>query len=193
MTKVNVLLYPNFTALDVFGPVEALGNIDIYELHYISLNGGIVSNNQNIRIETESISASDKNGILLVPGGYGSRTLVEDKKFLAALAKAVETAEYVLCVCTGSALVAKTGALDGLNATTNKTAFDWVKSCGRNVKWNREARWVVDGKFYTSAGVSAGTDMALGFISDIFGEPQAETICRRMEYHRNKCAEKDIF
>lgn len=81
-----------------------------------------------------------------------------------------------MSVCTGSALLAKTGMLDGKDATTNKRAYNWVIQQNSNIKWIKEARWVQDGNIYTSSGVSAGIDMALGFVADNFGIEKAEEI-----------------
>ncbi|MFR7418427.1 DJ-1/PfpI family protein [uncultured Megasphaera sp.] len=190
MKNVYVVLYEDFTALDAFGPVEVLGSIEEFQLHFVSLEGGVITNKQAVRIETEPMAAMEKGGILLIPGGWGSRAEVNHEAFIKALGRAVDEAEYVLCVCTGSALVAKTGALDGLRATSNKRAFAWVESCRPEVTWEKPPRWVRDGKFYTSAGVSAGIDMALGFIRDRYGEERALEICTRMEYRWNRNADE---
>ena len=72
-----------------------------------------------------------------------------------------DASALVTTVCTGSALLARTGRLDGIAATSNKAAFAWVMEQGPKVDWKPEARWVEDGKFMTSSGVSAGMDMAL--------------------------------
>lgn len=181
-TEVAFVLYENFTALDVFGPVEVLGSIDQYRLHYVSLAGGLVRNRQGIRIDTDPLSSVRENCLLVVPGGFGSRAAIEDQGFLAALSEKIRIARFVLCICTGSALVAKTGALDGKLASTNQKAFDWVVMQRPEVKWQRGARTSVDGKFFTSAGVSAGIDMALQFVKTQFGEARAEEIRTRMEY-----------
>lgn len=193
MIHIYVVLYNDFTALDVFGPVEVLSHIDEFKIHFVSLNGGIVENHQSVRIETEPMNIIKNNGILLVPGGSGSRKMIHDYNFMDTLSNVAKGANYILCVCTGSALIAKTGVLDGKMATSNKMAFDWVIAQRPEVNWNREARWTVDGKYYTSAGVSAGTDMALGFIKDCYGEKRALEICRKMEYHWNSAAEHDTF
>lgn len=182
MTPLHVVLYPDFTALDVFGPVEVLSRLPDADIHYVSLSGGIVTNHQSIRIETGPFSAMRPGGWLLIPGGWGSRTVIDDDGFLRTLREAMEQAARVLCVCTVSALAASTGLLDGRHAATNHAAFDWVQSRAPAVHWDRAARWTADGKFYTSAGVSAGIDMALGFVRDHFGKDAADAICRRMEY-----------
>lgn len=193
MKNIYVVLYPNFTALDAFGPVQVFGYIDEYAISYVSLHGGIVRNAQGIRIITQPMSEIEQGGILLIPGGFGSREMIKDPVFIQAIREAAQKSEYTLCVCTGSALAAEAGLLDGKQATTNKTAFAWVADNHIHVKWNREARWVADGNIYTSAGVSAGTDMALGFVRDRFGTEFAEKICRKMEYHWNADPEHDTF
>lgn len=193
MKNVYVVLYPNFTALDVFGPVQVLGCVGEYEISYVSLNGGVIHNDQGIQIITEPMSAIEQGGITLVPGGLGSRAIIKDRVFVQQLKEAILKSEFTLCVCTGSALAAETGLLDGKRATTNKTAFAWVADNHVNVDWKREARWVADGNIYTSAGVSAGTDMALDFVRDQFGTDLAERICRMMEYHWNTDSEHDSF
>ncbi len=193
MKHVYVILYEDFTALDVFGPVEVLSNLEDHDITFVSLNGGIIRNKQGIRIETEPVSKMDKAGILLIPGGFGNRRIIKDPVFIKALGDAVNSSDYTLCVCTGSALAAETGALDGGRATSNKIAFDWVADNHPGVEWDREARWVKNGRIYTSAGVSAGIDMALGFVRDLYGAEKAEEICRRMEYHWNSDADHDSF
>ncbi len=187
--NVNVVLYDNFTALDVFGPVEVLSRLDGYRIHYYSLSGGIIGNEQSVRIDTEPMECIEPEGIFLIPGGFGSRIMAGDGDFISVLKKNAIASRYVLCVCTGSALLACTGLLDGKRATSNKTSFEWVKSCGGQVQGVREARWIVDDKYYTSAGVSAGMDMALGFVRDMFGDERARAICQRMEYHWNEDAD----
>ena len=178
---ISVVLFEGFTPLDFTGPVEALQRIPEYSVRYFSLCGGPVGNGKGLAIETLPLAGA-RPGILLVPGGFGTRRLVNDSAFVSALRKAAEESVYCLTVCTGSALLAKTGLLDGMRATSNKRAFDWVVSVNPSVLWQRHARWVSDGKFYSSSGVSAGIDMALGFISDRFGEEKARELQEKMQY-----------
>lgn len=191
--NINILLFDKFETLDIFGPIEILARVDEYEIHYYSQNGGIITNAQNAQIITEPYSSADKNGILVIPGGRGTRIFVNDESFLKMLKCAVEESTYCLSICTGSALLGKCGALNGKMATSNKKALEWVKSEGRQVKWVDKARWVVDGKFYTSSGVSAGIDMALGFVSDRFGKDAAHKIASDVEYIWNDNSSNDIF
>ena len=90
-------------------------------------------------------------------------------------------------------MLAKTGLLDYKKATTNKIAFDWVITNGTNVNWVEKARWVVDGKFYTSSGVSAGMDMTLDFLKDIHGLSIARRVASEIEYEWTEDSENDSF
>lgn len=190
---VNVLLFDDFETLDAFGPVEILGCVADYHLRYVSKSGGLISSKQGFKIETEKIASEDLSGILLIPGGSGTRTLVNDELFIEFLRKLVLNSQYCLTVCTGSALLAKTGLLDTKKATSNKKAFAWVKSVNNDVKWVEKARWVVDGNYYTSSGVSAGMDMVLGFIRDQLGVKTAMQISDYIEYIWNDDPDFDPF
>jgi transcriptional regulator GlxA family with amidase domain len=118
---------------------------------------------------------------------------VGDEEFLAELRSLVDCSKFVLSVCTGSALLAKAGSLTGRKATSNKLAFDWVVSQDPAVDWVRSARWVADGKFYTSSGVSAGIDMSLGFVRDHVGFETARKLATAMEFRWTEHAEDDPF
>jgi putative intracellular protease/amidase len=192
--NVNVILFNRFETLDAFGPVEVLGRLkECYTIEFYSEQGAIVTSAQNVKIETRPLQEIQPGGIVLIPGGQGTRTEIDNKKLIQAIKKISEAAEYVLTVCTGSALLARTGLLKDKDATTNKIAFQWVMEQNKEVHWRKKARWVRDGKFYSSSGVSAGIDMALGFISDQNGEEAAERASREIEYIWNRDRENDPF
>jgi transcriptional regulator GlxA family with amidase domain len=191
--NVNILLFNNFETLDAFGPVEVLGGIEEYTLQYTSITGGRVVSRQGVEVETISVKDITSNDILLVPGGQGTRELVNDEEFISQLKCLADRARYCLTVCTGSALLARTGLLDGRRATSNKRAFNWATSMSEEVQWIGNARWVVDDKYYTSSGVSAGIDMTLGFIADQFGMDRASGIAQRIEYLWNSDRDNDPF
>ena len=190
---INLLLFDRFETLDAFGPVEMLSDMGRNAIVCCSLAGGEVRSSHGFTVHTVPLSETQPEGVLLLPGGMGTRPLVKDETFITGLRTAAEAAEYVLTVCTGSALLAVTGLLDGRRATSNKMALEWVKSCSDKVLWQASARWVADGKFYTASGVSAGMDMALGFLRDRFGEEKARTIARNTEYVWNDRADVDPF
>lgn len=191
--NVNIFLFDDFETLDAFGPIEILGNIDEYKLKYYSLYGGIIQSAQGTSIITEMVERASKDGILVIPGGKGTRSLVKDIQFIQSLKEMTELSSYCLSICTGSALLAKTGLLNNKKATSNKKAFDWVVSVNSDVNWIRSARWIVDGNYYTSSGVSAGIDMTLGFIKDRFGKQKAIDIANHIEYIWNEDSSKDLF
>lgn len=194
MTSFNIVLFNGFETIDAFGPAEVISNLpNEYELGYYSLDGNVVENKQKIKVHTQPFSDMDTSGILLIPGGFGTRALVNDGNYIEQLKILSKKASYVLTVCTGSALLAKTGLLNGLKATSNKMAFEWVCTNSTDVNWIKKARWVKDGKFYTSSGVSAGIDMVLGFICDMHGFNTSQKLCEGMEYVWNPNADIDPF
>ncbi|EKQ53609.1 MULTISPECIES: DJ-1/PfpI family protein [unclassified Clostridium] len=193
--RVDILLFDKFETLDVFGPVEVFGRLpDIFKLNFISFNGGIVKSSQNVRVDT-NLYTNENNieKILFVPGGSGTREKVNEVIFTEFIRNMASESKYILSVCTGSALLAKAGILNGKRATSNKKAFKWVVEQGENVNWIKEARWINDDKIYTSSGVSAGIDMALGFIGDLFGKEKAMEISKSIEYIWNENSEYDPF
>ncbi|WP_422484895.1 DJ-1/PfpI family protein [Gudongella sp. DL1XJH-153] len=191
---VNILLFDDFETLDVFGPVEVFGNLPYdYSLKYLSRDGGLIKSRHCVEVKTETIDGFSEDGILFIPGGYGTRPLVEDESYVNMVKDLCERSKYCLTVCTGSALLAKTGLLKGLNATSNKLSFDWVVSVDPEVQWLAKARWAVDGKYWTSSGVSAGIDMALAFVEQINGRDDAEKISKFMEYIWNENKDNDPF
>lgn len=190
---IYFLFFEDFETLDVFGPVEVLSRIDNVKLHYISISGGLIRSKQGYYIQTESITEIAPNSILVVPGGQGTRSLVSDELFITTLRNLCNRAKNVLSICTGSALLAKSGVLDNRKATSNKKAFEWVQTTSSNINWIRNARWVIDGKYYTSSGVSAGMDMALGFVNDLYGNDKAMQIAKAIEYVWNSNSNMDCF
>ena len=141
-----------------------------------------MTNHTGLSVSTEKVSQDARIGILLLPGGFGSRKMVNDRVFLQTLRTMAAHADFVLSVCTGSALLARAGVLDGRKATGNKKSFDWTVSMGPRTEWVQEARWIRDGNICTAGGVAAGIDMAIGFIADQYGIQMARDIARGMEY-----------
>jgi len=192
--NVSVILFDDFETLDVFGPVEVIGRLeDYFRIEFYSEKGGIIRSSQNVRVETLPLTDIKEAGVILIPGGMGTRSEVHNEELIRNLKELFIKAQFVLTVCTGSALLARTGLLKNLEATSNKMAFDWVAEQDQEVKWIRKARWVKNGKYYTSSGVSAGIDMAMGFISDVIGLEAAQTIARGVEYIWNSDKDNDPF
>lgn len=193
--RVDILLFDEFETLDVFGPVEIFGRLpEIFKLNFISVNGGLVESSQKVKVETNLYTKDvDTLKILFVPGGSGTREKVNDNNFINFIENISKESKYIISVCTGSALLAKAGILNGQRATTNKRSFKWVTEQNEDVLWVKEARWVRNGNIYTSSGVSAGMDMALGFIEDLMGKEKALEISRHIEYFWNEDSNYDPF
>jgi transcriptional regulator GlxA family with amidase domain len=96
-------------------------------------------------------------------------------------------------VCTGAAVLAASGLLDGRPAATNHQAFAWVTSFGPRVLWDNVSRWVDAGKYVTSAGVSAGTDMAFHLVDRLAGRAVAEAAVKQAEYDWHRDPQEPIY
>ncbi|WP_367465682.1 DJ-1/PfpI family protein [Snodgrassella alvi] len=192
---ISIILYPDFETLDVFGPVEIFGKVPDWKMQFYSRDGGLISNRDGVQIATESFNTMPQSEIdtLFIPGGTGARTLILEADYINQLKQLAQKSRYVLTVCTGSALLAKSGLLDGKRATSNKLSFEWVKTSSLQTQWIEKARWVTDGKYYTSSGISAGMDMALAFVQDRAGEAVARQIATRIEYRWQQDSQQDEF
>ena len=128
-----------------------------------------------------------------MPGGIGTLAELANERLLTFLRDASQTAQVTMSVCSGSAILAKAGLLDGRRATTNKQFFNLATSQSDKVEWVEEARWVDAGSFVTSSGVSAGIDMALAVIERLFDSQRAEQIAVRTEYEWHRDPSWDPF
>jgi putative intracellular protease/amidase len=117
--------------------------------------GSVASAQGPCAVAEHALTDCPKLDVLVVPGGIGTRREVNNPALLDWLRQRSAEAEVVSSVCTGAALLARAGLLDGRRATTNKLSFAWVVEQGPRVHWVRQARWVEDDRFVTSSGVSA--------------------------------------
>ncbi len=195
---VTTLLFEGFELLDVFGPLEMFGFTNVLkeniELKFVSENGQPVKSSAGpISVVDYSFSDVVVSDVLIIPGGMGTRTEVNNKALIKWLAYQCEKTKIISSVCTGSALLAKAGVLDHLSATTNKMAFKWVSSINSKVDWVPEARWVESNDIYTSSGVSAGMDMVLSIIAKLYGQEVAMQVANGTEYEWHQDASYDPF
>ncbi len=193
--RLGVLLFEGFETLDVAGPVEILGHLDqTLTLVTVAETTGPIRSFQGPATHAEfNLQDCPHLDMLLIPGGQGTRPGVENATLLDWIGTRSDSAELVMTVCTGTSLLARTGRLDGRRATTNKMAFEWVITQGPNVEWVKAARWVVDGKYATSSGVSAGIDMALDIVRRLHDDATAEFIADVTEYEWHRDADWDPF
>ncbi len=181
--RVSVVLFEGFELLDVFGPVELLSQLpEDFVVNLLGPVAGPVCSSQGTEVIAEAAYADAPTpDIVMVPGGIGARTLARDAGFLSWLFAWAQPAELVTSVCTGSALLAAAGLLDGYQATSNKLAFGWASSQGQDVTWVAKARWVRDRNRWTSSGVAAGMDMTAALIASLHGQQAADDAARRIE------------
>lgn len=123
-----------------------------------------------------------KLDLLIVPGGWGTRIEINDVKFLGRIADRVAHTKLTASVCTGSSLLGRAGLLDGREATTHWRAFDFLHKASPKVKIRKDVRFTLVEPIFTSAGVSAGIDLALRIVSHFFGTEIGVATARQMEY-----------
>lgn len=197
--RLGVLLFPGFELLDVFGPLEMFGVLRHFgevsvEITIVAKEAGAVTSDPGLEVLADSGYADcPPLDMILVPGGLGTREAVSDQALVTWLYERAEVAETVMTVCTGTQLLAATGLIDGMRATTNKAFFSTIAEGRPQVDWVKEARWVEAGKFVTSSGVSAGMDMALSVIADMAGAEVAEGIALVTEYEWHRDPSWDPF
>ena len=197
MTKrrIAALIFDGFEMLDLYGPLELFSmHRDDFDIVTVAADAGpMTASGGPATLAEAGFADGHRYDMVLVPGGRGVRAAQVDQAHLDWRAQVCDQAEVVMSVCTGSALLAAAGVLDGKRATTNKIAFDWVKGLHPAPDWQERARWVVDGKVYTSSGVSAGMDMALDVIKDLIGAQAAKDAAHWAEYIPNPDPENDPF
>ncbi|HSP97760.1 MAG TPA: DJ-1/PfpI family protein [Candidatus Dormibacteraeota bacterium] len=193
--RLGALLFPGFELLDTFGPLEMFGFLTgAIDVVTVAAQAGPVASAQGVHaVADHGFADAPRLDLLLIPGGIGTRAEVDNPVLLDFLRARVPTAELTMTVCTGTSLLARTGLLDGRRATSNKASFQWVADQGPRVEWVRAARWVEDGPFFTSSGVSAGMDMALAVIAKLAGQDIADAVATRAEYEWHRDASWDPF
>jgi putative intracellular protease/amidase len=179
--QIAFLLYPGFTALDAIGPYDVLNRLPGAEVVFVAEQPGPITTEAGSLslVATHSLEQVSAPDILVVPGGYGNRGLLEHRPLLDWLAAAHEATTWTTSVCTGALLLAAAGVLDGIPATTHWLQFDTLARLGAQPVAERV---VEHGKIVTAAGVSAGIDMALTLAQRIAGDRVAQAIQLGIEY-----------
>lgn len=195
MLTLGAVLYPDFELLDLYGPLEMFGSLgDDVQIVTVAESAGPVRSYQGPRTVAEhGFADAPALDLLLLPGGIGTLTALENDALLDFLRDRSSAARVTMSVCSGSAILARAGLLDGRRATSNKMFFSLATSQSDQVEWVEAARWVVDGPMVTSSGVSAGTDMALAVIEDLFGAERAEQVAAYTEYQWHRDPDSDPF
>ncbi|KAK3707312.1 hypothetical protein LTR37_012156 [Vermiconidia calcicola] len=219
----GLLLFPGFEVLDAAGPIEVLNILSKY-LSHSEMNLSVIAETVDDLVTPGPFAPGDENSkqftgqqlyqpthsfatapkdldVLIIPGGRGvNRTDEELKPLLSFLRHCYhgtdgrKPLQYIFSICTGSALLARTGILDGQTATTNKKAWDRVTPLGPKTHWVAKARWVEsNGRVWTASGVTAGIDGMAALVGSVYGEETAERVCEFIEHVRVKEAGDDPF
>ncbi|AZZ91937.1 DJ-1/PfpI family protein [Hahella sp. KA22] len=195
--KINVaaVLFEGFELLDFYGPLEMFGLADeFFVVYQVAEKIGPVRSSAGVCGYAEYDWADERRyDLILVPGGAGTRRQAANPVLLEWLRRQAQSARILASVCTGAGVLAAAGLLDGYRATTNKQSFAWPMSQGPETEWVKQARWVEDRNRFTSAGISAGMDMALRLIEVLVDAETAERVANEAEYEWNRNPSHDPF
>ena len=213
--RIGIFVFEGFEPIDVFGFAQAFAISRFLGKDYAdpppypfsvtligrqldkvrSANGPAVLPDRDMKQ-----ALVDPPDLLMIPGGGGVWPLVDDKADpdgVAALLDWVRQMDgkvkLMTSVCTGAAVLARAGLLNGLPAATNHGAFSWVAQQGPKVLWDGVSRWVDAGRYVTSAGVSAGTDLGFYLVSRLAGRAVAENAVAAAEYDWHRDPQMPIF
>ncbi|HEY4452698.1 MAG TPA: DJ-1/PfpI family protein [Pseudonocardiaceae bacterium] len=179
--QIAILLFDRVTTLDAIGPYQVFTNLPDSEVVFVGERTGLIrgeSNGIGLMVDAELADVPNPD-LVLVPGGAGQNDHMDDGPVHQWLRAADKTATWMTSVCTGSLILAAAGLLDGRKATSHWLAVDTLAQYGAIP--TRE-RVVMDGKYVTGAGVSAGIDMALSLTATIAGEEFAQRVQLGIEY-----------
>ena len=202
MKKINVgiFIFDEVEVLDFAGPFEVFSRTRLLKgAESRRSDESAPFNPFTVSIDTKPLTATGglkiiadytfnnfpKIDILIVPGGYGTRTLLNNEILLKWIKAVSDKANITASVCTGSLLLAKAGLLEGKRATTHWGAIEALKSISKDIQVITERR-VVNDEIITSAGVSSGIDMAFMIVENLYGEKVASDTSKYIEFHRSK-------
>jgi len=191
---VGIVIFDDIEVLDFCGPFEVFSTVRLNEdkrreepsplnVKLVSERGGTVITSGGMRVTADyDFGSCPKLDILCVPGGWGTRRELANPVMLEWLRDRAAQVELLTAVCTGSMLLGFAGLLEGRRATTHWRSLDWMAESFSDTMVLRDLHVVEDGDLVTSAGISAGIDMALKVVDRYFGEEIARATARHMEY-----------
>ena len=179
--KIGLVLYPQFTALDIVGPFQTLVDVPGLDVFFVAEAAGPVADHTGrlVLLASHAFSELDALDIVVVPGGFADRVLDEDNPVVQFIKRIHPTTQWTTSVCTGSIFLAHAGVLNGLVATTHWGSYDRLTALGAIAT---DQRVVQTGKIITAAGVSSGIDMGLVLVQQLAGEETAKAIQLAIEY-----------
>jgi len=192
--RVGIVLFENIEVLDFSGPFEVFSVTRLdeerrreepspFEVLLVAEKNDLVVTTGGMKvIPDHTFESCPKIDILVVPGGWGTRKELKNPTMLNWLRIRASEVETLTSVCTGSMLLGFAGLLDGHHATTHWRSLDWMRESFPSVTVAYDKHVVEDGRIITSAGISAGIDMALKVVERYCGEDIARATARHMEY-----------
>ncbi len=188
--KVAIFLFDEVEVLDFAGPFEvfavtrdAAGQDKPFEVFTVSESGDPIAAYNGLRVHpTYGFHNCPQPDILLIPGGNGTRPLIDHESVITWIQQQAQQVELLLSVCTGALLLAKAGLLTDQRATTYHTAFERLGELAPQAELCREERWVDNGRIVMSAGISAGIDMSFHVLERLLGPEVATATAQHMEY-----------
>jgi transcriptional regulator GlxA family with amidase domain len=192
--RVGILVFDDVEVLDFCGPFEVFSVVRLdpsrrredpspYELALVAPRPGAVTASGGLRVLPDrTIDDPGELDLLLVPGGWGVRREIENQALVDWIGRHGRRVETLASVCTGSMLLGRAGLLDGLEATTHWQTLDWMRESLPAVGVRDDLHVVDAGRVLTSAGISAGIDLALRIVARHHGEAVARQTARYMEY-----------
>ncbi|TMA56989.1 MAG: DJ-1/PfpI family protein [Deltaproteobacteria bacterium] len=192
--RVGILVFPDVEVLDFCGPFEVFSVVRLdeerrreepspFEVLLVAEAPGPIVATGGLRVIPDcTLDACPSLDVLVVPGGWGTRRELQNERLLDWIRARAAGVETLASVCTGSMLLGKAGLLDGRRATTHWRSLDWMRASFPGVTVEDRLHVVEDGTVITSAGISAGIDMALRVVARYFGEAVGRATARHMEY-----------
>jgi transcriptional regulator GlxA family with amidase domain len=192
--RVGILIFPDVEVLDFCGPFEVFSvtrlNEELrreepspFEVLVVAEQAGTVTTTGGMKVTPHhTIDTCPPLDILVVPGGWGTRAEIKNARLVDWIKARAAQVETLTSVCTGSMLLGQAGLLDGRRATTHWRALPWMRDSFPSVTVEEKLHVVEDGNVLTSAGISAGIDMALKVVARYHGEAVARNTARNMEY-----------
>ena len=189
LKHIGILVFPDVEELDAVGPWEVLAYWtqthpeDGYAVFLLSETGGPIRCAKGLTLQAQhSYASAPAMDVLIYPGGRGTRAHLTDAAQLDWVRRQRETVPLMTSVCTGSLVYAAAGLLSHRPATTYWDAVDDLRGVDPTIKVRPSARFVDDGDIVTSAGVSAGIDMALHLVDRLAGTERAREVRRGIQY-----------
>ncbi|WP_242883582.1 GlxA family transcriptional regulator [Actinomadura litoris] len=183
MQRVAFVIYEGFQALDLTGPHEVFQTTGRYECRVVAAEAGLVRTNSGLAVEaTHGIAdlRPDLVDTLMIIGGVGVDGARADAALLAWIGAAARSARRVASVCSGVLLLAAAGLLDGRRVTTHWSRETQLRREFPGLDVDCDPIFVRDGRFWTSAGVTAGMDLALALVEDDHGREVAHAVAREL-------------